>query len=151
MRNALTLAAIPALVWGVWPAPTPDPELVAKVVQTENITARRSDLETFASRWRPVYLAPMRNEVRAIRGLVATNSEKPAPLTTDLFAPAVYRTEPVRGGDAQPAENASKPVEAARSPPPARLVRRAGLRVNGICARHGLRTVHYGRRWRCRK
>jgi hypothetical protein len=45
------------------------------------------------------------------------------------------------------------PVEAAaRTAPPARLVRRAALRgVNGVCAKHGMHKVHYGRRWRCRK
>jgi hypothetical protein len=41
------------------------------------------------------------------------------------------------------------PTEAA-VPPPARIVRRAAL-VNGICARHGLRRVTYGKRWRCRR
>lgn len=47
-----------------------------------------------------------------------------------------------------PAGNAA----ASSAPPPARLMRRAvRLRVNGICARHGMRKVTYGKRWRCRK
>jgi hypothetical protein len=64
--------------------------------------------------------------------------------------PAIIRQE---GGDAQVRESTSKPVEtAARTAPPAGLVRRAGLRSPmDVCARHGMHRVTYGRRWRCRR
>jgi hypothetical protein len=57
------------------------------------------------------------------------------------------------GGDA-PVREASKPVDAASSRPPARLVKRASLRLD-ICARHGMRRVEYLKRgykhWKCRR
>ena len=62
-----------------------------------------------------------------------------------------------KGGDAQPRERASKPVEvvARPLPPGARIVKRAALRQD-LCARHGMRKQYYtGRRgwqhWRCRR
>jgi hypothetical protein len=163
MNHAIVMAMIPLplLAWASWPQEQP---IEVRTVQSEGIRAQRQDTETFTARWRPVYLAPVRSigegadkAVGGARpsGVARANTEiegrtVPSPM---VFAPAVYRSEPVTGGDAQPRENASKPVEAAvRTAPPARLVRRAALRgVNGVCAKHGMHTVHYGRRWRCRK
>jgi hypothetical protein len=147
MNHAIVLAMLPLplLAWASWPQEQEQP-LVVMAVQSEGVRAQRQDTETFTSRWRPVYLAPMRNELRAIGAPVAgPRGEASASANRDddlMFAPATYHVEPV-------------PVEAARSPPPARLVRRAALRVNGICAKHGQRKVTYTVRgyqhWRCRR
>lgn len=55
------------------------------------------------------------------------------------------------GGDAVGLRGAeTMPAGAVRGHPPARLVRRAALRLD-VCARHGMRKVTYGKRWRCRR
>jgi len=79
------------------------------------------DTRTFDQRW-PANALPQENRVQSIR----VAGEIP------LARPAVD-------------ESAASP-----SPPPARVVRRAALRQD-LCARHGMRKVTYGKRWRCRR
>jgi hypothetical protein len=56
------------------------------------------------------------------------------------------------GGDAVAERNHKRVVTmpAASPAPPARITRRVSLRRD-VCARHGMRKVHYGKRWRCRR
>jgi hypothetical protein len=121
----IALALTPLLVFGGAALLRPAPVIVPTVVATEGVTARRMDAGTFRRRWS---------------------------LVSDL-PPALVIHE-VGGGDAPPRETASKPVDAASSRPPARLVKRASLRLD-ICARHGMRKVTYTVRgyqhWRCRR
>lgn len=121
---ALLLAVIPLLLFGPVAVSAPPPPIPIKPVQTEGVRLIAMDTRTFSARWRPLYDMP----------------------------PATVIHE-VRGGDAQPREDASKPVEVARLPP-ARIVRRAALRTD-ICSKHGMRRVTYSVRgyqhWRCRR
>ena len=130
MRYAAALAAIPLLAFGAVAVsrPTPVPPPIAPVrVQTESVRMIRMDTQTFRARWRPLYDVP--------------------PAT--VLQP--------RGGDAQPREAMSAPVEVARLPPAARrIVKRASLRPTDICARHNMRKQFYRGRggwqhWRCRR
>jgi hypothetical protein len=121
----ISLGAIPLLVFVAVAVSRPTVPIVPTLVATEGVTARRMDAGTFRLRWS---------------------------LVSDL-PPALVIHE-LGGGDAHPRETASKPVDAARSRPPARLVKRASLRL-GICAKHGMRKVTYTVRgyqhWRCRR
>jgi hypothetical protein len=54
------------------------------------------------------------------------------------------------GGDAIAERVETKPAVASPALPPARIVRRVSLRRD-VCARHGMRKVTYGKRWRCRR
>ena len=45
----------------------------------------------------------------------------------------------------------SAPMAAAGSPVRPPLSRKVSLRHRDVCARHGMRKVNYGKRWRCRR
>jgi hypothetical protein len=127
MQFAATIALglAPLLVFGGAAMLRPGPAIIPTVVATEGVTARRMDAGTFRMRWSVVSDLP----------------------------PALVIHE-VGGGDAPLRETASKPVDAASSRPPARLVKRAALRTD-ICSKHGMRKVTYTRGkwqgWRCRR
>jgi hypothetical protein len=124
MRVILALAALPAVV--MWAAmPSASPPVKAKPVQTEGITARRMDENTFRLRW-PIDLPPT-TEVRAREHgwqdraaqarVSASRGDDP------ILAPATHQTR----------------------------TRRASLRTD-ICARHNMRRVMVGKfKWRCRR
>ena len=61
--------------------------------------------------------------------------------------------EPIPPKIDQPARPAPPPPKAAPAPQPTMMARRARPRIErDLCARHGFRTVHYGRwRWRCER
>jgi len=122
MRGTVILTMIPLAIL-VWMAWPRESVIVAKAVATESIRAQRMDATTFRLRWSPVSDLP----------------------------PAVVKQPQARVASAAPAEASREgPVGEVR-PRPAR-VRHAALRgSNGICARHGMRKVHYGKRWRCRR
>jgi len=97
----------------------------------------------------PIVATPVPTEGVTARRMDAGTFRLRWSLVSDL-PPALSIWE---GGDA-PAREASKPVDAASSRPPARLVKRASLRLD-VCARHGLVKVTVIRGkwkgWRCRR
>jgi len=97
----------------------------------------------------PIVATPVPTEGVTARRMDAGTFRLRWSLVSDL-PPALSIWE---GGDA-PAREASKPVDAASSRPPARIVRRASLHRD-ICARHGQRRVEYlvrgYKHWRCRR
>jgi hypothetical protein len=155
MRCAVALAAIPVLVWAAWPAPAP---LTPTKVVSEGVRAQRQDTETFRARWQPVYLGPVRNEVRD-RSTVGRTGEAKASSPTNrddgsMFAPAtLYRELPPaitrvdNAGDQRTAAG-EQPTATSSSPRRRFVVHRVRL---DVCARHGMRRVNYGKRWRCRR
>lgn len=121
----IALGVIPLLVFGAVAMARPPAPIAPKPVATEGVRVIRMDATTFRGRWSPV---------------------------NDL-APATVIHE-VGGGGAQ-LRDASKPAAVpAMTRPPARLVKRAALRLD-LCSRHGLRRVTYSVRgyqhWRCRR
>lgn len=97
----------------------------------------------------PIVPAPVQTEGVTARRMDAGTFRLRWSLVSDL-PPALSIWE---GGDA-PAREASKPVDADSARPPARIVKRASLRL-GICAKHGLMKVTVIRGkwkgWRCRR
>jgi hypothetical protein len=92
----------------------------------------------------PLPVKPVRTEtVRVVRMDVQTFRARWLPVN-DL-PPTIEK------GSNAPLVPTSAPVEVARLPPAARIVRRAALRQDNICSRHGLRKVTQGRSWRCRR
>jgi hypothetical protein len=79
---------------------------------------------------------------------------KPVPvegITARRMDEGTFRVRWAAAGELPPATVIHEvPAEAVRVPPPARIVKRAALRLD-ICARHGMRKVSYGKRWRCRR
>lgn len=129
MRYAAMLAAIPPLVFGAVALSRPSPSP-------------------------PLPVKPVQTEgVRVVRMDSETFRARWRPI---YYMPPLAI---VRGGDAQPHERTSKPVDVAASAPPppaARIVKRASLRPTDICARHGMRKQFYRGRggwqhWRCRR
>jgi len=124
---ALLLAAIPLLLFGGPIAVSrPTAPVPVKPVRTENVRVIRMDATTFRGRWMPI------------------NDMPPATVIHE-----------VKGGDALSQELTGKPVEVARTSPPAvRIVKRAALRQD-ICSRHGMHRVTVMRGkwqgWRCRR
>jgi len=91
----------------------------------------------------PVFMKPVPIEnITARRSDVGTFRARWRPVV-DLAPATVIHEVPVEAA-------AASPQTAGKAPPPARLVRRAALRTD-VCARHGMRKVTYGRRWRCRR
>jgi len=93
MRHALALAAIPVVVWAVWPAP-PQP-ITARAVATEGVRAQRQDDTTFRLRWSVVQDLPPatittatavveREEARA--GVTRIDTARPRPRRTMRYA-----------------------------------------------------------------
>ena len=119
---ALALGTLPLLVFGAVAFSRPALPVMSKPAPPA-VRVIPLDTRTFDQRW-PANALPQENRVQSIR----VAGEIPLPTAR----PAVD-------------ENAA-PV----SSPPTRVVRRAALRQD-LCARHGLRKVSYGRRWRCRR
>ena len=144
---ALLLAVIPLVLFGGPVAVSrPTAPVPVKPVRTENVRVIRMDAQTFRGRWMPIHdLAP----ATVIRE-VPTNGNG-----TALDRPRNYRIgdRPLRSSptviDAVPAA-----IEASSSKLPARIVRRASLRLD-VCARHGLAKIEVIRGrwkgWRCRR
>jgi len=135
MRIMLAFAAIPVVIWVATPG-KPQP-VVAKAVQSEGITARRMDDNTFRLRWSPVSDMPPTTEVRA-REYVwqdRAGEARPSAERSDgsISAPATQSVGRRQGAPVRPS-----------------LHRHASLRTD-ICARHGMKRVNYGKRWRCRR
>ena len=118
----LALSVLPVLVAGAVAFSRPAPQAAPKPAPPA-VRVIPLDTRTFDRRW-PANALPQENRVQSIR----VAGEIPLPTAR----PAVD-------------EGAASP-----SPPPARVVRRAALRQD-LCARHGLRKVSYGKRWRCRR
>jgi hypothetical protein len=143
MRYATALAMIPVplLMLQALPASNGTGKINITSVATEGVRAQRQDASTFRLRWSVVSDLPP-----------AVIRQEGGDANAGINSHRQTETMPMRGGDAPVRESTSKPVEAAArtAPPAARLVQRAALRT-GICARHGMRKVTYGRRWRCRR
>lgn len=120
----IALGMLPLLVFGGAALLRPAPDVVPKPVQSEGVRVIAMDTRTFSARWLPLYAV--------------------APATVIHEVP-VERTLTV----APPVRSTSL-----RAAPPARIVRRASLRLD-VCAKHGLRRVEYLKRgykhWRCRR
>lgn len=126
---AVLLALIPAgLFTCAWPV-KPRPEASKPAPSYREQVYPRSD---FATRFGEE--TPTVRRVRTVSILPV-----PMPMPTEAPAPTPVAEAPV-------------PASHAPAPPPARrrivLVRRASL---DICARHHMRKVTYGKRWRCRR
>ena len=65
------------------------------------------------------------------------------PLPAATWAKQVAADETLAGGSSRESTTARQPSR--------RIVQRAVLLRRDICARHGLRKVIYGKRWRCRR
>ena len=124
------MAALPLLVYGAAAISRPAPPVPVKLVQTEGVRVIRMDSQTFRGRWIPVADMPPATEVR-------------------------YRThvdgkrEHVAEGEGVVAGAVSG--AAIRTAPPSRHRLRSRPAGLDICARHNMRKVHYGKRWRCRR
>jgi hypothetical protein len=125
-------AALPMLVFGAAAIAVskPAPPVPVKLVHTEGVRVIRMDSQTFRVRWSPVNDMPPATEVRYAR----TSTEN----ASSLF-----------GGESAVAGTVTGAAHPTALPPRHRMrSRSAGL---DICARHGMRRVNYGKRWRCRR
>jgi len=118
------LAALPLLVFGAAAVSRPAPAVPVKLVQTEGVTERRQDEGTFRGRWSPV-------------------NDMPAAVIKEVH----YLV--VAGGEGEVVGAVSG--AAIRTAPPSRHRLRSRPAGLDICARHNMRRVNYGKRWRCRR
>jgi len=120
----IALGTLPLLVYGAtaMSRPAPAPPIVAQLVQTEGVRVIRMDSQTFRARWSPVVDMPVTTEVRP-------------------------RTQAV-GGEGVVAGTVTGAVVS--EPPPRHRMRSRSASLD-VCARHGMRRVNYGKRWRCRR
>src|SRR6185436_20011005 len=130
MRIVIAFAALPLLVFGAAAVsrPAPAPPVVPTQVQTEGVRVIRMDSVTFRARWMPVYEMLPATEVR-------------------------YRTQTVGREGAVGGEGVvagTVPGAVVSEPPPRHRLRSRPARLD-ICARHNMRRVNYGKRWRCRR
>jgi hypothetical protein len=138
MKHTLALSMIPVVVaWVAAPRPIAIPIAIAPSgvfsaaiiepkntpVQIENITARRSDSDTFRLRWSAAAELPPAIEVHYVTDHVVDAG------TVALIPPAP-----------PPSRQLSEP----------RQMKRVALQTN-VCTRHGMRKVQVGKRWRCRR
>jgi len=130
----ITLAVVTAVLLFLFNKPlAPEPALFMKPVPVEGITARRMDDTSFARRFAlvPIDVTPLRPQSRDGCGdACPTRSGK------DTLEAGSVRTATTGKSEARKARQ--------------HIVRRAALRLD-ICARHGMRKVSYGKRWRCRR
>jgi len=125
----IALGTLPLLVFGAAAVsrPAPSPPVVPHLVQTEGVRVIRMDSQTFRVRWLPVNDMPPATEVR-------------------------YRTPQPVDGEAVVAGTVPVAAEAPQS-----SLSRHRLRLRSrsagldVCARHNMRRVNYGKRWRCRR
>jgi len=139
------LAALPVLVFGAAAVsrPAPAPPIVATLVQTEGVTERRMDDGTFRRRWLPVNdMPPAVTQTETFREVPVRVLTRTPPATE-----VRYRVQAV-GGEGEVAGTVTGAVHKALPPRHRMRSRSASL---DICARHGMRKVHYGKRWRCRR
>ena len=130
----VALATLPALVFGAHAVsrPSPSPPIVPQLVQTEGVRVVRLDTRTFRARWMPVYDMPIavaRTDVHQTVGATVSAHHEPA----------TFREVPVRVLTRTPPE------------PPSRHRLRSRSASLDVCARHNMRRVNYGKRWRCRR
>ena len=120
----IALGTLPLLVFGAaaMSRPAPSPPIVPQLVQTEGVRVVRLDTRTFRARWSPVVDMPLATEVR-------------------------YRTQTV-GGEGVVAGTVTGAVVS--EPPPRHRMRSRPVSLD-VCARHNMRRVNYGKRWRCRR
>jgi len=152
MRFALMLATIPAVTFGGGYALTPvSSPIVASTVAVEGIRAQRMDAETFRLRFSPVSEMPpteMRAREHRWQDRVGKGTSSISRGDDPILMPASTAIE-VRRVATTAVDNAGT-VKLTPAPPPSRRLRSRAVRLD-ICARHGMRKVSYGKRWRCRR
>jgi len=162
-RHAImaSLAALPLLVFGAAAVsrPAPAPPVPVKLVQTEGVRVIRMDSVTFRTRWMPVYDMPLAvariDERQTVGATVSAHREsesfREVPVRVLTRTPPAtevrYRTS--RGGEGEVAGTVTGAAHPTALPPRHRLRSRSASL--DICARHNMRKVHYGKRWRCRR
>lgn len=127
-EGKLLLAAIPAALFaGLF--------VVSPMAKTKSVEPRQP---SYAEQ---VHVAPF--SVRFGNPLPTENRVRTIPIVRELPPPAPQPSSPAVAGP---------PVQ--QVPAPAvrriRVVRKASLE-QALCRRHNMRTVHYGKRWRCRR
>lgn len=143
MRYSFALAAIPVAVWAVWPAPSQP--IAVRAVATEGVTARRLDEGSFRARWSPTIELMSGRLVHTVAPVTVRNGPaSPTARWMDLPEAGSVSNATTGKSEAREARHVSRPL------PPARTTRYASL-GRDICARHKMRKVHYGKRWRCRR
>ena len=124
MRAVIAVATLLVLIWAVTPS---TPPLVATPVVAEGIREQRQDEHTFALRWRPVADMPP-TVVKEVHHLVLVASDEVVSAVSGV-------AESPQQGNAATSRHRT---------------RRVSLRTD-VCARHGMRKVTVGKRWRCRR
>lgn len=133
VRASVILAMLPLVLFStIWrphqvPAPKPVNTATVTVAKAKDVRVVPLDTRTFDARWRTITdtnTPPQTIMVRTERIVQAPNSN------TDVE------------------QEDYVPLPAARHKV---IIRHSPQTRRDICARHGMRKVHYGKRWRCRR
>jgi hypothetical protein len=149
----LGLAALPLLVFGAAAVSRPAPPVPVKLVQTEGVRVIRMDSQTFRVRWSPVSDMPpaiAHREPETFREVPVRVLTRTPPATEVRYArTSTENASSLFGGDGAAAGTVTGAAH------PTAVPRRHRMRSRSasldICARHGMRRVNYGKRWRCRR